>query len=162
MIAFQVYLDGKKLTTAGVGDLGVLTAIVDWVRRKGEHTRDRKPDSVEEELDLHVGGLITPTDESVRWVNRGLKVGSEVRIKVVEARSVDQPRSRARGIRKQILRSQNRYVRDVKKCVREMARRFGWKIQTRPRPVPRKRMRQATRKPGRATRRRGPGPIRRT
>jgi hypothetical protein len=124
MPVFHVYLNGKKVSTAGVGDLGVLGAHVSWVRRKGEHTLAKKPESVEEELTLHVGGLITPTEEHVRWLDRGLKVGDEVRIKVVEAGAVDRPRRRERRDRSKELRSQKRYVK-------EMAKRFGWKIQTR-------------------------------
>ena len=124
MPVFHVYLNGKKVRTAGVGDLGVLSAHVSWVRRKGERTLAKKPDSVEEELTLHVGGLITPTEEHVRWLDCSLKVGDEVRIRVVADAPVDRPRSRERRDRSKELRSQKRYVR-------EMAKRFGWKIQTR-------------------------------
>ena len=123
MPVFHVYLNGKKVTAAGVGDLGVLGAHVTWVRRAGEHTLSRKPGSVKEELRLHVGGLISPTNEHVRWLDHGLKVGDEVSIRVVEDARVDRPRSRQRRDRTKELRSQKRYVR-------EMAKKFGWKIQT--------------------------------
>ena len=123
MPVFQIYLNGKKLTTAGVGDLGVLSAVVSWVRRKGDHTLAKKPDCVEEELTLHVGGLISPTEEHVRWLDRGLKVGDEVRIAIAENAKVDRPSHRVRRDRARELRSQKRYVR-------EMAKKFGWKIQT--------------------------------
>src|SRR5262245_15683945 len=124
MPVFHVYLNGKKVSTAGVGDLGVLGAHVSWVRRRGELTLAKKPESVEEELTLHVGGLITPREEHVRWLDRSLKVGDEVRITIAEDAAVDRPRSRERRDRTKELRSQKRYVR-------EMAKRFGWKIQTR-------------------------------
>ena len=124
MPVFHVYLNGKKVCTAGVGDLGVLGAHVSWVRRKGERTLSKKPDSVEEELLLHVGGLITPANEHVCWLDRKLDVGDEVRIRIVEDAAVDQPRSRERLDRAEQLRSQKRYVR-------EMAKKFGWKVQTR-------------------------------
>ena len=124
MPVFHVYLNGKKVSTAGVGDLGVPGAHVSWVRRKGERTLAKKPDSVEEELTLHVGGLISPTEEHVRWLDCSLKVGDEVRIRVVADAPADRPRSRERRDRSKELRSQKRYVR-------EMAKRFGWKIQTR-------------------------------
>ena len=125
MPVFHVYLNGKKVSTAGVGDLGVLTAIISWVRRKGEHTLAKRPDSVEEELTLHVGGLISSTQEHVRWLDRDLKVGDEVRITVAENSKVDRPRTRKRRDHVKELRAQKRYVR-------EMAKQFGWKIQTRP------------------------------
>ena len=123
MPVFHVHLNGKKVSTAGVGDLGVLGAHVSWVRRKGEPTRAKKPDSVEEELRLHVGGLISSTEEHVRWLDCDLKIGDEVRIALAEDSKVDRPRSRERRDRAKDLRSQKRYVR-------EMAERFGWKIQT--------------------------------
>jgi hypothetical protein len=122
MPVFHVYLNGKKVSTAGVGDTGVLSAHVTWVRRTGQDTRAKTPESTEEELTLQVGGLISPKDEHVRWLNRDLEVGDEVRIKVADDDSVDRPRSRHRRNRAQELRSQKRYVR-------EMAKRFGWKIQ---------------------------------
>ena len=124
MPVFHVYLNGKKVSTAGVGDIGVLSAHVTWVRRTGEDTRAKTADGFEEELTLHVGGLISPKEEHVRWLDHDLEVGDEVRIKVVADDSVDRPRSRQRRDRAHELRSQKRYVR-------EMAKRFGWKIQTR-------------------------------
>src|SRR5213595_893105 len=120
MITFHVYLNGKKVSTAGVADTGVLGAHVSWVRRRGEHTLAKKPNSVEEELRLEVGGLITPADEHVRWFDQHLKVGDEVRITVAEDTKVDRPRSRKRSDPAADLRRQKRYVR-------EMAKRFGWK-----------------------------------
>ena len=123
MPVFHVYLNGKKVSTAGVGDLGVLGAHVSWVRRKGKHSPAKKADGVEEELTLHVGGLISPAEEHVRWLDRDLKIGDEVRITIAEDSKVDRPRRRQRRDRSKELRSQKRYVR-------EMAKRFGWKIQT--------------------------------
>ena len=96
MPVFHVYLNGRKVSTAGVGELGVLGAHVSWVRRKGERTLAKKPDYVEEELTLQGGGLITPTEEHVRWLDRSLKVGDEVRIRVVGDAPVGRPRSRER------------------------------------------------------------------
>ena len=50
MRAFRIYLNGKKLCLAGIGDDGVLSAIVNWV------ATDREGD-----LFLHVGGLLSPS-----------------------------------------------------------------------------------------------------
>jgi hypothetical protein len=121
MPVFHVYLNGKKVSTAGVGDIGVLSAHVTWVRRTQEDMHVKMP---EEELTLHVGGLISPKEEHVRWLDRRLQLGDEVRITVAESASIDRPRTRKRRNRAQELRAQKRYVR-------EMAKRFGWKIQTR-------------------------------
>jgi hypothetical protein len=125
MIAFNVYLNGKKVCTAGVPDTGVLSAHVTWLRRTGEQRLSKQAHGVEEELTMDVGGLITPIDEYVRWADRRpVRVGDEVRIKIVNAERVDRPRARKRSDPAENLRRQKRYVR-------EMAKRFGWKIQTR-------------------------------
>jgi hypothetical protein len=123
MPVFHIYLNGKKVSTAGVGELGVLGAHVSWVRRVRGHALFRKRDKVEEEFRLHVGGLIASSDEHVRWLDRNLKAGDEVSIRLAEDAKVDRPRSRERRDRSKELRSQKRYVR-------EMARKFGWKIKT--------------------------------
>ena len=111
----------KKVSTAGVGDIGVLSAHVTWVRRNTEDMQVKMP---EEELTLHVGGLISPKEEHVRWLDRHLQVGDEVRITIAEAAKVDRTRTRKRSDPAEDLRRQKRYVR-------QMAKRFGWKIQTR-------------------------------
>jgi hypothetical protein len=113
MPVFLIHHNGKKVSTAGVGELGVLGAHVSWVRRAGEDA----------ELTLHVGGLITPTDEHVRWLDRKLKVGDEISIRVIEDAAIDRPRSRERRDHSKDLRAQKRYVRD-------MAKKFGWEIVT--------------------------------
>lgn len=121
MPVFHVYLNGKKVSTAGVGGIGVLSAHVAWVRRTQKDMQVKMP---KEELTLDVGGLISPKDEHVRWLDRtALQVGDEVRITVAKAGKVDRPRSRKRSDPAEDLRRQKRYVR-------EMAKRFGWKIQT--------------------------------
>ena len=113
MRAFKVYLNGKRLCVAGIGDDGVLSAHVTSVVGRGR-----------DELWLHVGGLISPKDEHVRWQqHRWLREGDEVRIKVVETGVVDKPRKRYRPDPRKELVAQKRYVR-------EMAKKFGWKIQT--------------------------------
>jgi hypothetical protein len=122
MPVFHVYLNGKKVSTAGVGEIGVLSAHISWVRRKSD-TLAKKSDSLEDELTLHVGGLISPAQEHVRWLDRDLKIGDEIRIVVAEDTKVDRPRSRERRDYAKELRSKKRYVK-------EMAKSFGWKIQT--------------------------------
>ena len=112
MRAFKVYLNHKLLCVAGVGDDGVLNAMVDHAVGNGRN-----------EVYLRVGGLIVPTMEHVLWRNQKLKRGDEVRVKIVESDSTDRPKERHQRDQKQELKAQKRYVR-------EMARKFGWKVTT--------------------------------
>ena len=83
MRAFQVVLNGKRICLAGIGEDGVLSAIITHVPfRKRRETR------------LHVGGLLLPQHEHVRWQQKKLRLGDEVRLRIVEKKSVDAPRTR--------------------------------------------------------------------
>ena len=55
MIAFDVFLNRKKLARAGVGSDGVLTAITTWVRRRTSRT-DRKLSQWDRDLSFSLGG----------------------------------------------------------------------------------------------------------
>lgn len=110
--AFAVYVNGKRNCVAGIGDDGVLNAMVDHVVGNGRN-----------ELYLRVGGLIGPTGEHVVWRRQRLKAGDEVRVKIVETTSVDRPKERRQPDPKQDLKAQKRYVR-------EMARKLGWQVTT--------------------------------
>lgn len=111
MIAFEFFVNGKRLGTAGVGDLGVLSAIVTWVRRAPENSRDGK--SFEEELTFSVGGLHEDTDAD--WLYKKLSVGDVVTINIVTAETVDQPK-RVRRLDPDIAeKSERRYFEQLKK-----------------------------------------------
>ncbi|HWQ93670.1 MAG TPA: hypothetical protein VN673_18555 [Clostridia bacterium] len=114
MIAFEVHVNRKKICTAGVGDLGVLTTSLAWRGKGGPPAA--------EYLRLDAGGL-ADSGEHLRWLDRKLKRGDVVSIKVVEVDSVDKPRERHRLNPAADLRRQKQYVR-------RMAKKFGWKIQT--------------------------------
>ena len=111
MRAFDVSLNGEKLCLAGVGERGVLSAIVSWV------AGDRG-----EDLFLHVGGLAN--EEHIDWVRqRHLRVGDEIRVKVVESRSNDRAVRRRRNNPAETLKAKKQYVR-------RMAKELGWRIET--------------------------------
>lgn len=112
MRAFEVHLNGKKVCTAGLPRDCVLTAIVNHVSNPGEG------------FGLTVGGLNCAIDEHVRWKNARLRVGDEVRVKIVETDSVDRPSKRFKRDRAKELETQKRYVR-------EAAKKLGWRIQAR-------------------------------
>lgn len=113
MRAFEVHLNGKRLCLAGVGERGVLTAIIDHVAGlKGSN------------LNLNVGGLFSSTGKHVRWRNRRLRVGDEVLVKIVDTESVDKPRDSYR------LNPEADEIKQ-KAHIRAMAKKFGWRIDTR-------------------------------
>jgi hypothetical protein len=114
MLAFDVYLNQKKLCRAGIGDDGVLTAIATYVA--GEHGHHSS---------LTVGGLISPKHKHVSWVrDRRLVVGDRIQIKVVEVKTVDKP---ARGRRIDPVEK----LKAEKRFIRLKAKQFGWRIQSR-------------------------------
>jgi len=111
MRAFKVSLNGKKLCLAGIGERGVLTAIIDWV------ALDR-----EEQLSVQVGGLAN--EEHLKWTGpKSLRVGDEIRVKIVEAASVDRPVKKQPINPTETLKAKKRYVRMI-------AKELGWKIQS--------------------------------
>jgi hypothetical protein len=112
MRAFRVYVNGKRLCVAGIGEHGVLTTTV---TQAVGHGRD--------ELFLNVGGLISPTGEFVDWVYQELKTGDEIRIKIVASKLADEPVRRRQDDPKANLKRQKKYVRDA-------AKKLGWKITT--------------------------------
>jgi len=84
MKSFEVFINGHRLCLAGVGENGVLNAIVNWVGGAGR----------EEDIFLNVGGLDSKTDEHLRWKVPSIGVGTEILVRVVEAISVDPPDER--------------------------------------------------------------------
>ena len=119
MVALEVSLNGKRTCLAGTEQTGVVSANVCWVRRTDAQPGPR------EELFLEVFGLRTPEQESLRWRGQQpIKVGDEVRIKIVEAKRVSKPTTRHTETPADTLMAQKRYVR-------QMAKEFGWKIVTR-------------------------------
>ena len=96
MKSFEVTINGKKQCTAGVGQNGVLTAILSFV--KGTRaSQETQQDSESESLDIRVGGLanIDPgTSEHLEWLNQELSVGDEVTIKIVEVLECDEPKTK--------------------------------------------------------------------
>ena len=127
MPAFQIYLNGKNLTTAGVENRGLLNAFVHWSRVAPKETSARKSAKAVEELSLQVHGLVPRSgfDESLRWVERNLKLGDEVCIRIVKSARVDGPHRRKRFQRPKAVAM----LKMEKDLVMKLAKKFGWKIQ---------------------------------
>jgi hypothetical protein len=109
MRVFEVFLNGERLCCAGIENAAVLDVIVNHVK----HNEER-----DEWID--VGGL-TNAGEFVKWANRPLGAGDEIRIKVLESNSADEPRERKR-------RNVGQELEDQKRYVREMAKQLGWTL----------------------------------
>jgi hypothetical protein len=90
MTVFDVFLNGRKLHRAGVGNDGVLNAIVSWVKLTGPAAQAaRRSKHPLEEMRLHVGGLARGTHRS--WADQKLEAGDRVTIAVEASRSFDPP-----------------------------------------------------------------------
>jgi hypothetical protein len=117
MIAFRVFHNDSEVCLAGVEGLGVLTAIVTWANRSGEHTESGEP---EESLDLSIGALHTPTDENLSWAFQRLSVGDSVTIRIEKADRVDEPCSREVWPKETLESKKTR--------ARELAAELGWTL----------------------------------
>ena len=120
MLAFEVYINGKKRCTAGIRGPCVLTAALCWVLR-GRTSRGRK----RKELNFGVGGLVSRSDEDLQWLQRDVQPGDEVTIRIIEAAKVDKPKKRRRQ------RATPAQIQARKQAlVLRLAKEIGWKVQT--------------------------------
>jgi hypothetical protein len=99
MKGFRIQLNGGDTATVGLSDRDVVSVFT------GSAVRDRKyqsPDEPPIDLRLHVGGLRRTVDGiqgSVEWLERQLKVGDEVTIRVLDVDQGDiSPPTRERTI----------------------------------------------------------------
>ena len=119
MIAFDVFLNRKKLARAGMGSDGVLTAMVTWVRRRSSPTngKTRQP-RWERDLSFSLAGYRSTNGdvgEHFKWEDRKLKPGDALTIKVITAARVDEPRRRITQDPDFVERSQKRYYQRLKR-----------------------------------------------
>ena len=117
MRAFDVHVNGKKLCLAGVGIDGAFAAII-------SHVVDKDRDGIR----VSVGGtrgVTSALDENIQWASRTLKTGDEITLRIVEAESVDRPRTR-----KQVDHAETR--RTNERLCRVLAKTLGWQIVARP------------------------------
>jgi len=111
MRAFEVCLNGEKLCTAGIGDDGVVSIIVNSLVRQGE-----------QDLFLNAAGLASRVSEHVDWISqKPLQVGDKVQVEVVESLSVDEPANR---------RGPMEHRKSKEDYVRKLVEDLGWKLQT--------------------------------
>jgi hypothetical protein len=84
MKAFEVFINGHFVCRAGIGDDGVLTAIVHWLGSK---------DDLDDTF-LSVGGMDSATNEHLDWTVPTIGVGSEIMVRIIETDAVDPPAKR--------------------------------------------------------------------
>lgn len=120
MIAFEIHLNHQKLCRAGIGDSGVLSAIVTWAAAAmSTGTKD-------ETLFLNIGGLITPEGKHVSWANqKPLAAGDKILLNIVETDSVDEHQRRDPADDARLRQARENQVR-------RSARELGWKIEEPP------------------------------
>jgi hypothetical protein len=78
MVAFEVFLNGKKLCVAGTGDAGMIGAHLYWVRHKEGSVRTHTGKIVKQAFTLDVSGLTSERDRHVRWRQRRVRLGDEI------------------------------------------------------------------------------------
>jgi hypothetical protein len=100
MLAFELFVDDRRICLAGMEDWAVMSVILSAVN-SGERA-DGLPR--EGKLDVSAGGLSENNSSGVahhaRWARVDLQVGSKVQINVVETAEPDPPIHRYRSDRK--------------------------------------------------------------
>ena len=81
-LCFEVSVNDDVPVLAGLADASVLVAALTFVRERGE-------------LDLKVGGMLERSDH-VDWLDRELKQGDVVTIRIVDSDQPSQPITRHR------------------------------------------------------------------
>jgi len=123
MIAFDVSRNDERLFVAGVGGYGVLTAIVSWVAHPPETlaqwTTDGMVDPETGELNLQVGGL--KDNLQMRWIDKPLRVGDEIKIHVIDASRIHTATTEYRDDPVKDIEAKKAYVR-------RLAKELDWEI----------------------------------
>jgi len=122
MICFDVRVNGDKVCTAGIGKFGVMSAMVNWVRR---HPRPELKLPRTKQLELNVGGFCrqssTGDGEHLRWLARALKVGDKVTISVLDKDTYDEPKRREPYIARVEEQHEREYYERLKKKYGDLA-----------------------------------------
>jgi hypothetical protein len=80
MIAYDVYLNGKRVCTAGGSDLMALTSAVTFFPNRLDKLGPL----------LTVGGALVDQKEYLHWAHQELRVGDRVEIRIVDTIRVDE------------------------------------------------------------------------
>jgi hypothetical protein len=128
MVGYNVYRNNERLCVAGVGEFGVLTACVAWAAHSPEKLGRWAAEGIAEqepvELMLQVEGLKSNDHAPalhMRWVDASLRVGDEIKIRVIDASRVDPATTEYQDNPDKDLEAKKTYVR-------RLAKELGWEI----------------------------------
>jgi len=96
MLILELTINGKVVARAGREDLAVLTSCVTAVGVLGRRSVGAKGTSEGADVHVHLSGLTAKKDPTkdvhLNWIRqRPLKVGDEVKVRVLEAARADKP-----------------------------------------------------------------------
>jgi hypothetical protein len=92
MKAFTILRNGQEFTTIGVGDSGLLSAVIHWA--------SGRPEEIGGEFFMMLGGVdrsVGEYGEHLRWHAPRLALGDEITFRLVEAKQVNAPEQREPG-----------------------------------------------------------------
>jgi len=121
MICFEVCVNGKVVCTAGVGDLGVLTAMLVWVKREPNNCPEGLDIATwsQEELNLSIGGSIGHGEqghEFLDWIkDHGISVGDEIAIRILSQTNCDEPVAKRIDTSEFVKEKKREYLEELKK-----------------------------------------------
>jgi hypothetical protein len=101
-IRFQCLINGEVKGTTAVESKGVLTVVIDWVRRDladapqelRAQTDFNEQEWIGNEAGIVLGGMDSATNEYLDWFKGSLRVGDEVTIRILPPGKFDSPTER--------------------------------------------------------------------
>lgn len=96
MLVLELTINGRRIARAGREDLCVLSSCVSAVGVLGRNSNGPTKGGAETDIHIHLGGLTAKKDPSkdvhLNWIpHTQLKVGDEVKIRIVKASKADKP-----------------------------------------------------------------------
>ena len=131
MVCFEVYRNDEKLSTAGVGEFGILNADVLWLSHEPEKlarwAAEGRPYYEPTSMKLNVGGADW---DNLKWLDVALSVGDEIRIRIVDLANPDPPAERIpTQTYDHLVEEISRRAEEAQKdLVRRRAADLGWEI----------------------------------
>lgn len=115
-IAFEITINNERKIVAGTKVVSVLSFIICY--QKALSNKDEDIDSIE----LRVGGLLHHDKldyEHLDWIKRHLKIGDEIKIRIVKSSNFTQP-TRRREDPQLVEKAKRKYYENLKKEYEEI------------------------------------------